>query len=252
MSACLLEPSVPTEPKDSRLLLVPEESTLSETLDPGPSGSEASQEEEVGGAVVVIDEDLEPLQGAIESQSRHLGGPEGQEDQQGIQDQEVQQGVQDQEVQQGVQDLAVELDLPETADAEEGSSFLPEGEEQLTATAPPPLRYLTTPTMTTASQGRELVVFFSLRVTNMNFSLDLFNKTSPEYRTLENTFLDVVSDIYFFSPIISLYLLHFTPPVAPVDFSRGKAFDGLQSTESPVILQISCICHWKAAFPGRL
>lgn len=202
-NSCLLvtslEPSVPTEPKDSQSLLVPEESTLSETLDPGPSGPKASQEEGVGGAtVVVIDEDLEPLQGGTESQSRQPGGPEDQEVQQGIQDQEIEQGVQDQEIQEGVQDLAVELDLPEAAEAEEGSSFLPEGEERPTATAPPPLKYLTTPTMTSASQGRELVVFFSLRVTNMNFSLDLFNKTSPEYRTLENTFLDVVSDIIFF------------------------------------------------------
>lgn len=138
-----------------------------------------------GAAVVVIDEDLEPLQGGAEGQSGQPGAAE---------DQEVHQGVQDQEVQQGVQDLAVELDLPEAAEADEGSSFLPEEEEeQQAATAPPPLRYLTTPTMTTASQGRELVVFFSLRVTNMNFSQDLFNKTSPEYRTLENTFLDVVS-----------------------------------------------------------
>ncbi|XP_034074844.1 interphotoreceptor matrix proteoglycan 1-like [Gymnodraco acuticeps] len=46
--------------------------------------------------------------------------------------------------------------------------------------------------MTTASNGRELVVFFSLRVTNMDFSLDLFNKTSSEYRSLESTFLDVL------------------------------------------------------------
>lgn len=194
-----LEPSVPTEPKDSQLLMVPEESTISETLDPGPPGPEGSQEEELGSApVVVIDEDFEPLQVGTEGQSSQPGRPEDQEVQQGVQDQEVQQGVQDQGVQQGVQDLAVELDLPEAAEAEEGSSFLPEGEEQQAATAPPPLRYQTTPTMTTASQGHELVVFFSLRVTNMNFSLDLFNKTSPEYRTLENTFLDVVSDIISF------------------------------------------------------
>ncbi|KAI4794090.1 hypothetical protein KUCAC02_032282, partial [Chaenocephalus aceratus] len=59
------------------------------------------------------------------------------------------------------------------------------------STARPPVRYLTTPSMTTASNGRELVVFFSLRVTNMDFSLDLFNKTSSEYRSLESTFLDV-------------------------------------------------------------
>ncbi|KAF3850323.1 hypothetical protein F7725_020042 [Dissostichus mawsoni] len=52
--------------------------------------------------------------------------------------------------------------------------------------------------MTTASNGRELVVFFSLRVTNMDFSLDLFNKTSSEYRSLESTFLDVKLEILNF------------------------------------------------------
>ncbi|KAM9840329.1 interphotoreceptor matrix proteoglycan 1 [Aulostomus maculatus] len=57
---------------------------------------------------------------------------------------------------------------------------------------PPPMMYLTTPAMTMASHGKELVVFFSLRVTNMNFSEDLFNRTSSEYRSLENTFLDVL------------------------------------------------------------
>lgn len=60
-------------------------------------------------------------------------------------------------------------------------------------TAPPPLRYLTTPTSTKAGQGRELVVFFSLRVTNLRFSEELFNRTSSEYRALENTFLHLVS-----------------------------------------------------------
>ncbi|KAJ4928759.1 hypothetical protein JOQ06_004385 [Pogonophryne albipinna] len=60
------------------------------------------------------------------------------------------------------------------------------------STARPPVKYLTTPSMTTASNGRELVVFFSLRVTNMDFSIDLFNKTSSEYRSLESTFLDVL------------------------------------------------------------
>lgn len=76
---------------------------------------------------------------------------------------------------------------------EEGSGFTSVEEEPLGATAPPPLRYVTTPTMTRASHGRELVVFFSLRVTNLQFSEDLFNRTSSEYRTLENTFLDLVS-----------------------------------------------------------
>lgn len=42
------------------------------------------------------------------------------------------------------------------------------------------------------SPGRALMVFFSLRVTNMKFSQDLFNKSSSEYKTLERQFLDLV------------------------------------------------------------
>ncbi|XP_058885197.1 interphotoreceptor matrix proteoglycan 2-like isoform X2 [Acipenser ruthenus] len=39
---------------------------------------------------------------------------------------------------------------------------------------------------------RALVVFFSLRVTNMIFSEDLFNKSSPEYKALEQRFLELL------------------------------------------------------------
>ncbi|XP_061610259.1 interphotoreceptor matrix proteoglycan 1-like isoform X4 [Phyllopteryx taeniolatus] len=95
---------------------------------------------------------------------------------------------------EAVRDLAEELDqadLVTTDPPDEGSGFFVAHTSD-GATAPPTVRYLTTPTMTTATHGRELVVFFSLRVTNMDFSEDLFNKTSPEYRTLENTFLDVL------------------------------------------------------------
>lgn len=76
--------------------------------------------------------------------------------------------------------------------ADEGSGFLRERTSD-SVTVTPAVRYLTTPAVTTANHGRELVVFFSLRVTNFDFSEDLFNKTSPEYRSLENTFLNVVS-----------------------------------------------------------
>lgn len=41
--------------------------------------------------------------------------------------------------------------------------------------------------------GRALMVFFSLRVTNMVFSDDLFNKSSPEYKALEQRFLELVN-----------------------------------------------------------
>ncbi|XP_053085246.1 interphotoreceptor matrix proteoglycan 2 [Pangasianodon hypophthalmus] len=42
------------------------------------------------------------------------------------------------------------------------------------------------------SPGRALMVFFSLRVTNMMFSQDLFNKSSSEYKILERQFLDLL------------------------------------------------------------
>ncbi|XP_074483229.1 uncharacterized protein LOC141762942 [Sebastes fasciatus] len=40
--------------------------------------------------------------------------------------------------------------------------------------------------------GKALTVFFRLRVTNMAFSLDLFNKSSPEYKALEQRFLELL------------------------------------------------------------
>lgn len=98
-----------------------------------------------------------------------------------------------------VQDMVAEevwkLPEEEPTQSSDGSGLSTTGKERNTAsvTALPPLRYLTTPSMTVAGNGQELVVFFSLRVTNMNFSADLFNRTSSEYRSLENTFLDVVS-----------------------------------------------------------
>ncbi|XP_059369299.1 interphotoreceptor matrix proteoglycan 2-like [Carassius carassius] len=62
----------------------------------------------------------------------------------------------------------------------------------LETTRVPSLKYFTTPSMTTANKGKELVVFFSLRVTNMLFSEDLFNKSSAEYQLLENKFVELL------------------------------------------------------------
>ncbi|KAJ8389355.1 hypothetical protein AAFF_G00120630 [Aldrovandia affinis] len=105
----------------------------------------------------------------------------------------------DQDVDVSVQDIASELDRMDTVSTEavglfeSGSGYPFATEEQaFETTASPPLIYLTTPSMTTASKGKELVVFFSLRVTNMMFSDDLFNKSSPEYRSLESTFLELL------------------------------------------------------------
>ncbi|XDV43462.1 hypothetical protein PO909_011941 [Leuciscus waleckii] len=71
-----------------------------------------------------------------------------------------------------------------------GSGFPSEIDENPQSSAHP-LGYVTTPSMMASNQAKELVVFFSLRVTNLMFSEDLFNKSSPEYKSLENTFLEL-------------------------------------------------------------
>uniref|UniRef100_A0A8C6XZW1 Interphotoreceptor matrix proteoglycan 1 n=1 Tax=Naja naja TaxID=35670 RepID=A0A8C6XZW1_NAJNA len=96
----------------------------------------------------------------------------------------------------GVQDLATDLVItdmmaPVTVEEEEGSGYhtLPETPGMTPA---PSLKYITTSSMTAAIQGQELVVFFSLRVTNMRFSNDLFNQSSPEYKALEQQFVQLL------------------------------------------------------------
>ncbi|KAJ8356084.1 hypothetical protein SKAU_G00188780 [Synaphobranchus kaupii] len=98
-----------------------------------------------------------------------------------------------------VQDIASEMDNMDVVSTEtfdllgygSGEPFANE-DHRFETTASPPLKYLTTPSMTTASKGKELVVFFSLRVTNMMFSDNLFDKSSSEYRSLENTFRELL------------------------------------------------------------
>ncbi|XP_063733581.1 interphotoreceptor matrix proteoglycan 2-like [Eleginops maclovinus] len=51
---------------------------------------------------------------------------------------------------------------------------------------------LEVPSPTGPPGGRALTVFFSLRVTNMAFSMDLFNKSSSEYRALEQRFTQLL------------------------------------------------------------
>uniref|UniRef100_A0A8C8GDF8 Interphotoreceptor matrix proteoglycan 1 n=3 Tax=Oncorhynchus tshawytscha TaxID=74940 RepID=A0A8C8GDF8_ONCTS len=84
----------------------------------------------------------------------------------------------------------VETDDTEAADTldEFGSGL----EGPFESTAAPGLRHMSTPLMATTEKDKEMVVFFSLRVTNMMFSEDLSNKSSPEYRSLENTFLELI------------------------------------------------------------
>ncbi|KAJ7341673.1 hypothetical protein JRQ81_006162 [Phrynocephalus forsythii] len=93
----------------------------------------------------------------------------------------------------GVQDIATELDTAEILSPvdEEGSGYRAQPEAP-DVTLAPPLKYVTTSSMTTASKGKELVVFFSLRVTNMHFSDDLFNRSSSEYKALEQQFTQLL------------------------------------------------------------
>lgn len=99
----------------------------------------------------------------------------------------------------GVQDIAAELDQMGTMstaaldEGEHGSAYIPVLTTEPAGTTPAPgLKYVTTSSMTTAAKGKELVVFFSLRVTNMHFSDDLFNRSSSEYKALEQQFMQLV------------------------------------------------------------
>ncbi|NWI94913.1 IMPG1 protein, partial [Pitta sordida] len=99
----------------------------------------------------------------------------------------------------GVQDIAAELDhiggisTAALDEGEHGSGYISVLTTEPAETTPAPtLKYVTTSSMTTAAKGKELVVFFSLRVTNMHFSDDLFNRSSTEYKALEQQFLQLL------------------------------------------------------------
>lgn len=109
----------------------------------------------------------------------------------------------------------VEAEVNEPLEEDSGSGFPTETDERpYESTAAPATRQASTPLMSVVEKRKELVVFFSLRVTNIMFSEDLFNKSSPEYRSLENTFLELVGtqafalDVLFFHVTLShLFLL---------------------------------------------
>uniref|UniRef100_A0A667XGL1 Interphotoreceptor matrix proteoglycan 1 n=1 Tax=Myripristis murdjan TaxID=586833 RepID=A0A667XGL1_9TELE len=86
-----------------------------------------------------------------------------------------------------------EAEVTEHLEEASGSGFPSESDERpYESTAAPAMRQVSTPLMAAVDKNKELVVFFSLRVTNMRFSDDLFNKNSPEYKSLENTFLELL------------------------------------------------------------
>nr|XP_048291650.1 interphotoreceptor matrix proteoglycan 1 [Myodes glareolus] len=83
-------------------------------------------------------------------------------------------------------------DIPPLPEVSGLSGYNPALDHSFEITTPIPLQYITTSSETIATQGHELVVFFSLRVANMPFSYDLFNKSSLEYRALEQQFTDLL------------------------------------------------------------
>ncbi|XP_052585455.1 interphotoreceptor matrix proteoglycan 1 [Peromyscus californicus insignis] len=86
-------------------------------------------------------------------------------------------------------DVSDTLTLPEVSGL---SGYDATPDHFLEITTPIPLQYITTSSETIATKGHELVVFFSLRVANMPFSYDLFNKSSLEYQALEQRFTDLL------------------------------------------------------------
>ncbi|XP_045063358.1 interphotoreceptor matrix proteoglycan 1 [Coregonus clupeaformis] len=93
-------------------------------------------------------------------------------------------------------DMQEDVDVEKVEDGTQAADKLDEFgsglEGPFESTAPPALTHMNTPLMASTGKAKEMVVFFSLRVTNMMFSEDLFNKSSPEYRSLENTFLQLL------------------------------------------------------------
>ncbi|XP_034380953.1 interphotoreceptor matrix proteoglycan 1 isoform X2 [Arvicanthis niloticus] len=84
-------------------------------------------------------------------------------------------------------------DMPALSEISELSGYDSTPSQFLEMTTPiPTLQYITTSSETIATKGHELVVFFSLRVANMPFSSDLFNKSSLEYQALEQRFTDLL------------------------------------------------------------
>lgn len=102
----------------------------------------------------------------------------------------------------------MEANVNELQEEGDGSDLASESDEgPYESTAPPSIRHASTPLNTIMDNNQELVVFFSLRVTNIMFSDDLFNKSSPEYKSLENTFLELVGTLAF---MLDLLLMHAT------------------------------------------
>ncbi|XP_067845662.1 interphotoreceptor matrix proteoglycan 1 [Heptranchias perlo] len=91
----------------------------------------------------------------------------------------------------GEEDVGGKFDIVDTMSAVTTDEQYGSKPSVASSASPSPLKYLTTSSLMPVPP-KELVVFFSLRVTNMMFSDDLFNKSSSEYRTLEQQFLQLL------------------------------------------------------------
>lgn len=106
------------------------------------------------------------------------------------------------EVIMGVQDISLELDRVGTDYYQPELTPEQNGKVGSYVEMSTNVRYTEMPIVAQPTKGGDLshtltagtlVVFFSLRVTNMMFSEDLFNKNSLEYKALEQRFLELVS-----------------------------------------------------------
>lgn len=134
----------------------------------------------------------------------------------------------------GSEDIVRDLDgldlanIPSSSEVPGFSGYVSTPDSFLENITPvPALQYITTGSTTIAAKGRELVVFFSLRVANVPFSNDLFNKSSLEYQALEQRFTQLVSGhclqfsvclfffcCYFMTSLSNAYWKRQTPEIA--------------------------------------
>ncbi|XP_056915259.1 interphotoreceptor matrix proteoglycan 1 isoform X3 [Takifugu flavidus] len=152
-----------------------------------PSSKAPSHEDAVQG--IDPETEVEPLpppsEDGEDSEGRGHGGQSGVNPDVSLENSDIQEDV-------ASNPNVMEANVNELQEEGSGSGLASESDEgPYESTAPPSLRQASTPLTNIVDNNQELVVFFSLRVTNIMFSDDLFNKSSPEYKSLENTFLEL-------------------------------------------------------------
>lgn len=165
-----------------------------------PSSKAPSHEDAVQG--IEPETEVQPLPPPSEdSEGRGHGGQSGVNPDVSLENSDIQEDV-------ASNPNVMEANVNDLQEEGSGSGLASESDEgPYESTAPPSLRQASTPLTNIVDNNQELVVFFSLRVTNIMFSDDLFNKSSPEYKSLENTFLELVGTLAF---VLDLWLMHAT------------------------------------------